>query len=67
MEAEIKVMIYENRDIQHDKIFKWILPTFDGESFKDFLVARMQLYMMHLMIKGWKLQWFDPNNGTMIL
>ncbi len=27
----------------------------------------MQSYMMHLMMKGWKLRWFDPNKGNVIL
>jgi hypothetical protein len=45
-----------------------MLPTFDGgESFWDFLTARMRLYMTHLMSKGWKQQWFYPNGGNVIL
>ena len=56
-------------DILYHKHFEWMLPTFSntGESFWDFVVVRMQSYMTHLMIKAWARQWFNPNNGTIIL
>jgi hypothetical protein len=60
----------QNGDIRYHKIFEWMLPTFgrqDGESFWDFVAARMQLYRTHLMHQeGWKPRWF-ANNGTVIL
>jgi hypothetical protein len=56
-------------NIRNNKIFDRMMPTFGntGELFWDFVVARMQAYMTHLMIEGWTPQWFDPDNGTVIL
>ena len=56
-------------NLRYHKIFKWMLPTFGNtsESFWDFVAARMRSYMTHLMCKGWTPQWFDPDNGVIIL
>jgi hypothetical protein len=67
-EAEMEGMTDKNGDIRHCKIFEWMLPTFDGgESFWDFLVARMRSYMTHLVSIGWKSRWFDSDGGNVIL
>jgi hypothetical protein len=57
----------KNGDIGYNKIFEWMLPTLDSESFWDFLATRMRSYMMHLMIQGWKPQWFDLDSGSSTL
>lgn len=49
---EMEKMKDKNGDIRYHKIFEWMLPTFggqDGELFWDFVAARMQSYMTHLM------------------
>jgi hypothetical protein len=64
---EIEQMKDKHGDIRYDKIFEWMLPTIrEGESFWNFLAARMRLYMFYLMLGGWKPRWFDPDKGTII-
>jgi hypothetical protein len=66
--AEMEAMKDKNGNIGYNKNFEWMLPMFDntGKSFWDFVVARMQSYMTHLMLKGWKPRWFDPDNDNVI-
>jgi hypothetical protein len=49
---EIEAMKDKNSNIRYNKIFKWMLPTFDGKLFRSFLAATMQSYMTHLMLQG---------------
>jgi len=47
-------MIDVHGNIRFSKIFEWMLPTFDGVSFYDFLSARMLNFMLHnIQTKGW--------------
>jgi hypothetical protein len=46
-DKELKVMMDAHGNICFSKIFEWILPTFDVDSFYDFLSARMHNFMLH--------------------
>ncbi len=64
---EMQEMKDKNGDISYNDFFEWMLPTFNGKSFWEFLASRIRLYRMHLMNQGWKSRWFDPDSGSIIL
>ncbi len=67
MEMETEGMKDKNSIIRYNIIFEQMLPRFDGKLFWDFLAPRMQSYMMHLMLQGWKLHWYNPGSRNVIL
>jgi hypothetical protein len=44
---KVKGMMDAHGDIRFHKLFEWMLPTFEGVSFYEFLSARMRNYMLH--------------------
>jgi hypothetical protein len=64
---EVKGMMDAHGDIRFHKIFEWMLPTFEGVSFYEFLSARMCIFMMHsIKDKGWTPLYYRPTNGKVI-
>jgi hypothetical protein len=54
-------------DIGFHKLFEWMLPTFEGVSFYEFLSARMRNYMLHsIKDKGWTPVYYRPADGRTI-
>ena len=45
---EVKGMMDEHDDIRFHKIFEWMLPTFEGVSFYEFLLVRMHDAQLHV-------------------
>jgi hypothetical protein len=46
-DIEMKEKIDKHGNACFHKIFKWMLPRFDGESFYECLSVRMRNYMVH--------------------
>ncbi len=64
----MKEMNDEHGNVRFNKIFEWMLPTFDGESFYECLSARMRNYMAHsITSKGWMPCYYCPANGKVIV
>jgi hypothetical protein len=50
------------------KKFHWMLPTFQGKSFYEFLAARMRNRMGHsIKTKGWTPNYYHPANRKVII
>jgi hypothetical protein len=53
-EEELKGFTDKHGDIRFYCIYGWMLPSFDGDSFYEFLSARMRNWMLHVIKeKGW--------------
>jgi hypothetical protein len=64
---KVKGMMDAHGDIRFHKIFEWMLPTFEGVSFYEFLSARMRNYMLHsIKVKGWTPVYYRPADGKVI-
>jgi hypothetical protein len=46
-DEELKGMVDVHGNVRFSKIFEWMLLTFEGESFYEFLSARMRNFMLH--------------------
>jgi len=67
-EEELKGFTDEHGDIRFYRIYKWMLPSFDGDSFYEFLAARMCNYMLHIIKeKGWVPKYYRPSDEKFIL
>ena len=67
-EEELEQLKDDNGDIRYYKVVEHLLPKFDGESYFEFLAARMRSYMTHIMRSdGYKPKWYDPENNHVIL
>ena len=60
---ELKTMFDEHGDIRFSKIFEWMIPTFAGVSFCDFLSTRMRNFMLRsIKDNGWTPKNYCPAN-----
>ena len=60
-------MIDEHSNIRFHKIFELKLPTFEGVTFYEFLLARMRNFMLHsIKNKGWTPLYYRPADGKII-
>ena len=60
-------MMDEHGDIGFNKIFEWMLPTFEGVSFYEFLSARMHNFILHsIKDKRWTPLYYRPVDGKVI-
>jgi len=67
-EEELKGFTDEHGDIRFYRIYEWMLPSFDGDSFYEFLAARMRNYMLHVIKeKGWVPKYYRPSDEKYIL
>jgi len=67
-DEELEKLKDESGDIRFYKVMEWLLPDFDGESFWEWLAARMRNYMLYLMDeKEWKPRYYDPSVDNVIL
>jgi hypothetical protein len=67
-DIEMKEMIDEHGNVCFHKIFEWMQPTFDGESFYECLSALMRNYMVHsIKSKGWMPCYHCPADGKVIV
>jgi hypothetical protein len=48
-DKELKGFIDKHGNIRISRIYKWMLPLFDGDSFYEFLAARMRNWMLHVI------------------
>ena len=65
---ELKGFTDQHGDIRFCHIYKWMLPSFDGDSFYKFLAARMRNYMLHVIKeKGWVPKYYRPFDKKYIL
>jgi hypothetical protein len=61
-------MVDVHGNIRFSKIFEWMLPMFDGESFYEFLSARMCNFMLHsIKTKGWTPKYYPPADKKVIV
>ncbi len=61
-------MINKHGNIHFHKIFEWMLPTFDGESFYECLLVRMCNYMAQsIKTKGLTPYYYCPTDGKVIV
>jgi hypothetical protein len=61
------MMMDAHGDIHFHKIFEWMLPTFEGVSFYEFLSARMLNYMLYsIKDNGWTPLYYPPADGKVI-
>jgi hypothetical protein len=66
-DEELKGMVDVHGDIRFSKIFEWMLPSFDGLSFYEFLSARMRNFMLHsIQTKGRTPLYYSPSDGKVI-
>ena len=66
-DEELKGMVDEHGNIRFSKIYEWMLPTFEGVSFYEFLSARMCNFMLrHIKIKGWTPMYYHPADKKVI-
>ena len=67
-DEELKDFIDEHGDIRFCHIYEWMLPSFDGDSFYEFLAARMRNWMLHrIKEKGWVPKNYCPSDEKYIL
>ena len=67
-DEELKGFIDEHGNIRFFHIYEWMLPSFDGDSFYEFLAARMRNYMLHVIkAKGWVPKYYRPSDDKYIL
>jgi len=67
-EEELKGFTDEHSDIRFCHIYEWMLPSFDGNSFYEFLAVRMRNYMLHVTKeKGWVPKYYCPSDEKYIL
>jgi hypothetical protein len=60
-------MMDAHGDIRFQKTFEWMLPTFEGVSFYEFLLARMCNFMLHsIKDKGWTPMYYRPADEKVI-
>ena len=60
-DEEVEQLKDENGDIRFHKVIEWCIQKFDGESYWEWLAARMRNYMVHLMAtEEWKPRYYDP-------
>jgi hypothetical protein len=61
-------MVDVHVDVRFSKIFEWMLPTFDGDSFYEFLSAKMRNFMLHsIKTKGWTPKYYCPADKKVIV
>ncbi len=66
-DKELKGFIDAHGDIRFSRIYEWMLPLFDGDSFYEFLAARMRNYMLHVIkTKGWVPKYYCPSDEKFI-
>jgi hypothetical protein len=66
-DEELKGFIDAHGDIRFSRIYEWMLPSFDGDSFYEFLAARMRNYMLHVIkTKGWVPKYYRPSDKKYI-
>jgi hypothetical protein len=67
-DEELKGFIDEHGDIRFSRIYYWMLPSFNGDSFYQFVAARMRNYMVHMIkVKGWVPKFYCPSDEKYIL
>jgi hypothetical protein len=67
-DEELKGMVDVHGNVRFSKIFEWMLPTFDGESFYEFLSVKMRNFMLHsIKTKGWMPKYYCPANKKVIV
>jgi hypothetical protein len=67
-EEELKGFTDKHGDIRFYCIYEWMLRSFDGDSFYEFLAARMRNYMVHVIKeKGWVPKYYCPSDNKYIL
>ncbi len=60
-------MMDAHGDIRFHKIFEWMLLTFEGVPFYEFMTARMRNYMLHsIKDKEWAPMYYRPAGGKVI-
>ncbi len=60
-EVELKGFTDKHGDIRFCRIYEWMLPSFDGDSFYEFLAGWMRNYMLHIIKeKWWVLKYYRP-------
>ena len=63
-DEELEDLRDDSGDIRFYKVFQWLLPKYDDQSFWEFLAARMRNYMIHLMRSdGYKPRYYSPGPG----
>ncbi len=67
-DKELKGMVDVHSNVRFSKIFEWMLPMLDGESFYEFLSTRMHNFMLHsIKTKGWMPKYYCPANKKVIV
>jgi hypothetical protein len=65
---DLKGLFDENGDLRYHRVHEWSLPKFDGDTYWEWLAARMRNYMMHIVLhSGYKPRFYNPKEDHVIL
>lgn len=66
-EEELASLMDANGDNRFESVFEWMLPKYGEQDYFEFIAARMQNYMLHIIRhKDFKPKHYKPNLGHTI-